>query len=308
MSIRVIKAGALTTVQDRGRIGYQKSGIGTAGAMDPTALAMANRLVGNRAEAACLEMTMAGPVLEFDSFAICALTGADLQPHLGGAPVSNYQAFYVLPGQRLSFGTARSGCRGYLAVQGGIDVPLVMNSRSTDLKSHLGGVEGRALKDGDLLPIGKLIRRKDPSLKKHPEPVFASSVTVRVILGPQADYFSPAGIAAFFQNAFTVTAQSDRMGIRLSGTPVENNGTVDIVSDAITFGSIQIPPSGLPIILMADHQTTGGYAKLATVIHEDLSRLAQVRPGDTVRFVKADLDEVQHKPSFNQFWKGLFQR
>ena len=293
MSLCVIHPGALTTVQDAGRFGYQKSGIGTAGAMDREAYDAANRIAGNREGAACLEMTMLGAALEFDAFAICALTGAEMNARLGGSPVRRYQAFYVLPGQRLTLGAATEGCRGYLAVQGGIDVPIVMNSRSTDLKSRLGGLEGRALKAGDRLPVGAMIRKRDPSLRPYPIPEFQSEVTVRVILGPQEDYFTAAGLETLFRESYRVSEASDRMGIRLEGTPVEAKDGVDIVSDAITFGSVQIPKNGKPIILMADHQTTGGYAKPCTVVSEDLPRLAQLRPGDRVRLERVEIDEIQ---------------
>lgn len=292
MSIKIMQAGALTTIQDKGRFGYQKSGIGQAGAMDQEAYAAANRLAGNLPGAAVLEMTMQGATLKFMDKHLCALTGADMQAKLDGEPQERYQSFTVEAGQTLALGFAQSGLRGYLAIQGGIDVPKVLGSRSTDVKSRLGGLEGRALKSGDELRVGES-DGMPPIYTSLPVPDYPEEVTIRAILGPQDDYFTDKGVATFFDNWYTVTPQSDRMGIRLEGAAIENKAGVDIVSDGITFGSVQVPANGMPIVLMADHQTAGGYAKIATVVSADLPKLAQLKPGQKVKFLKCTVLEAQ---------------
>lgn len=292
MSIKILQAGPLTTIQDKGRFGYQKSGIGQAGVMDQEAYAAANRLAGNLPGVAVLEMTMLGATLQFTEKHICALTGADMQAKLDGVPQERYKSFYVEAGQTLALGFAQSGLRGYFAVQGGIEVPKVLGSRSTDVKSHLGGLEGRALKNGDELEVGES-DNMPPIYKSLPVPEYTDEVGVRAIPGPQDDFFTEKGIETFFNTSYTVTPQSDRMGIRLDGPAIENKSGVDIVSDGITFGSVQIPANGMPIILMADHQTTGGYAKLATIASADLSKLAQIKPGQKIRFIKCTVLEAQ---------------
>lgn len=295
MSIKILQTGALTTIQDKGRFGYQKSGIGQAGAMDQEAYIAANRLAGNLPGVAVLEMTMQGATLQFTDKHLCALTGADMQAKLDGVPQERYKSFTVEAGQTLTLGFAQSGLRGYFAVQGGIDVPKVLGSRSTDVKSRLGGLEGRALKKGDVLEVGES-DGLPPIYTSLPVPDYPDEVAVRAILGPQEDYFTEKGIADFFNTSYTVTPQSDRMGLRLEGAAIENKAGVDIVSDGITFGSVQVPANGMPIVLMADHQTAGGYAKIATVASADLSKLAQVKPGQKVRFIKCTVLEAQLVP------------
>lgn len=292
MGIKIIQAGPLTTVQDKGRFGYQRSGIGQAGAMDQEAYAAANRLAANLPGAAVLEMTMLGATLQFTAKHVCALTGADMQAKLDGVPQERYKSFTVEAGQTLALGFAQKGLRGYFAVQGGIEVPRVLGSRSTDVKSHLGGLEGRALKNGDELEVGEH-DGLPPIYTSLPVPEYPEEVAIRAILGPQDDFFTAKGIATFFNTSYAVTPQSDRMGIRLEGAAIENKAGVDIVSDGITFGSVQIPANGMPIVLMADHQTAGGYAKIATVVSADLPKLAQVKPGQRVRFIQCTVLEAQ---------------
>ena len=291
MSITVISPGPLTTVQDAGRTGYMQYGIGTCGAMDQEAYRAGNALVGNAGGEAMLEATLMGPTLRFDDECLFALTGADMGALLDGAPAPRYRAVRAQAGQVLEVGFARAGCRGYIAVQGGIDVPKVMGSRSTDLKCRAGGVEGRALRRGDVLKAGAAVRPAEG--RAMPAPDYANDITVRVVPGPQYDCFTDAGHAAFLSMPYTLTQDSDRMGMRLDGAPIESVKGVDIVSDGTMFGSIQVPRSGKPIILMADHQTTGGYAKIATVCSQDLPLLAQLRPGGTVRFIAVSVDEAQ---------------
>jgi len=301
MKMEVIRSGPLTTVQDMGRFGWQSSGVGETGAMDREALRIGNILVANKKNAAALELTLGGGAFRFDAPTICALTGADMQATISGAPVPRYRSFIVHSGQTLQLGAASSGCRGYLCVRGGIGVEPVMGSRSTDLKCGIGGHEGRKLRNGDVLPIGNLMRPINPPERQFPIPEYPDRVEVRVVLGPQADAFTEQGIRTLLQETYTVTPKSDRMGLRLQGAAVESRSGTDIVSDGIVFGSIQIPADGCPIILMADHQTTGGYAKAATVISADLPKLAQLRPGDRVSFRSVTVAQAQKR-------KGLLSK
>ena len=292
MSILVKTPGPLTTVQDAGRFGYQSSGIRPSGVMDAAAYEAANALVGNENGEAVLEMTFLGATLEFRTEAWFAATGADMQAKLDGVPIVRYQAIHAAAGQTLSFGMATNGCRGYFAVRGGVDVPMVMGSRSTDMSAKLGGFEGRALKAGDVLPTLSL-GAWAPQGRSYEPPVYESATTVRVVPGPQEEYFTAAGLATFFSAAYEISPNSDRMGIRLDGPEIESCSGTDIVSDGIVFGSIQVPSGGKPILLMADHQTAGGYAKIGTVLSFDLPKLAQARPGDKVRFVRISAEDAQ---------------
>ena len=292
MSVLVKTPGPLTTVQDEGRFFYQSSGIRPSGVMDGAAYEAANALVGNAKGEAVLEMTFLGATLEFQSAAWFALTGADMQAKLDGVPVERYRAVRAEAGQTLAVGMAAVGCRGYLAVRGGFDVPLVMGSRSTDVSAKLGGFEGRALKAGDVLPTLAADDWMPTDLCYEP-PVYESEITVRVVPGPQEEYFTAAGVDTFFSAVYEISPNSDRMGLRLDGPEIESISGTDIVSDGIVFGSIQVTSGGKPIILMADHQTAGGYAKIGTVLSLDLPKLAQARPGDTVRFTRISAEDAQ---------------
>ncbi|MCD8348558.1 MAG: biotin-dependent carboxyltransferase family protein [Lachnospiraceae bacterium] len=296
MAIRVLNPGALTTVQDFGRTGYQALGMPCSGVMDTRAYQAANDLVGNEHGEAVLEFTLFGGVYQFEGDAILALTGADMVPLLDGAACPMNRPFPVKKGQTLMAGTALSGCRSYLALSGGIDVPIVLGSRSTNLKCAIGGFEGRTLKTGDLLPVGiSSVIYEEIADRSAPSYTYPEDLTVRVIGGPQEDLFSDEGLKTFYTNAYTVSQESDRMGCRLTGSAIESRHGTDIVSDAIVFGSIQVTPAGQPIILLADRQTTGGYAKIATVCTADLPALAQVRPGYTVRFQKITVEAAQEQ-------------
>ena len=292
MSILVKTPGPLTTVQDEGRFFHQSSGIRPSGVMDVAAYEAANALVGNENGEAVLEMTFLGATLEFQSAAWFAVTGADMQTKLDGSPVARYCAVHAEAGQTLAFGMATSGCRGYLAVRGGFDVPVVMGSRSTDMSAKLGGFEGRPLKAGDILPTIS-DDGWTPTDLHYDLPVYESAMEVRVIPGPQQEYFTAAGIETFFSTSYEISPDSDRMGLRLDGPEIGSENGTDIVSDGIVFGSIQVTSGGKPIILMADHQTAGGYAKIGTVLSLDLPKLAQARPGDTVRFVRISAEDAQ---------------
>lgn len=295
MSIKVITPGMLSTIQDGGRKGFAAMGFNASGVMDVRSYHIANALVGNFTDEAVIEMTYLGGSFKFLESNYIAITGADMSPKLDGVPVEMYTTVFVKQDETLTFSAAESGMRAYIAVRGGIDVPVIMGSRSTNLKCKLGGLDGRPLKAGDIVPC----RDVYDEFHKHlihsaPKEDFGSDeITVRVLLGPQDDYFTDHGIKTFLNSTYTVTNESDRMGCKLSGEKIEYKNTVDIISDGIVFGSIQIPRTGNPIIMLADRQTTGGYAKIATVISVDLPLLAQARPGTKVHFELIDRQKTE---------------
>ena len=294
--ITVMQPGLLTTVQDQGRWGYQAYGVPVAGAMDRYACRAANILVGNAPEAAALEMTLMGGSFQFTEAVWVAICGADMEATLDGQPLKNWSAFLAPAGSELTFGFAVSGCRSYLAVRGGFEVPLVLGSRSTYTRGRIGGVAGRALRAGDVLQAVALeANAKTPQKRRLPQsciPSYVGEVTLRVLLGPQDDFFTPQGLETFLGSAYLISDEADRMGYRLQGDKIEHKGKADIVSDALCFGAIQVPGHGMPIVMMADRQTTGGYAKIGTVIGPDLALLAQAKPGDTVRFAACSEEEA----------------
>jgi biotin-dependent carboxylase uncharacterized domain len=293
--IVVRRPGLVCTVQDSGRIGFQSSGVAPSGALDLRSLAIANILVGNPAREAGLEMSLLGPELAIATGNVFAVAGADMDARLNGRPLPRCAAFAAQRGDILSFGATRSGCRAYLAAAGGFDLPLVMGSKSTNLKCGIGGFEGRALKAGDELFFAAPAAPLDPAPRSRVEPEdFASDIVeLRVIPGPQDEYFTEAGIATFYGSTYILSDRSDRMGCVLEGPAVEAIAKTDIVSDGIALGSVQIPSEGKPIVMLADRQTTGGYAKIATVISADIGKLAQRRPGDKLRFRRASLGEAR---------------
>jgi antagonist of KipI len=305
--IEVIKPGLFTTVQDLGRWGYQRYGVGIAGALDPFAISAANLLVGNEENAAGLEMTVQGPALKFHRETALAIAGADLDPRLDGQSIPNWACVLAPSGSTLSFGSRKKGVRAYLAVSGGIDVPLVMESRSTYLLGKFGGMEGRALKAKDLLPVGD-----PPSHFRNrvgiffPEeflPPYRRNPTLRVVLGPFDDFFSKEGIESFLSTPYSITAQSDRMGYRLQGTQITRQKKEELITCGLALGTIQVPPNGQPILLLVDRQTIGGYPVIATMIHADLPLVAQSAPGDELRFSAVSPDEGRE--AYIQLWGNL---
>lgn len=295
MEMKILRAGQLTTVQDLGRPGLRAAGVPVSGAMDSFALRIANALVGNPEAAAALEFTLVGPELAFSAPATIAIGGMECE----GIP--SWKPLTVAAGESLNLSRCLHGCRGYLAVAGGIDVPVVLGSRSTYLRAGLGGWAGRALRDGDVLPIGAAVTehagaggpvgpavpngwRIDPRVL----PNYSPTAAVRVLRGGQAEEFGQA----LYGTEFSISPQSDRMGLRLTGRKLERNSTEDLLSVAVAPGSIQVPPDGQPLVLMADAQTIGGYPQVAHVITADLPVLAQLRPGDTVRFLEVSLEEA----------------
>jgi len=291
--IEVVEGGLLTTVQDIGRNGYLRFGVPESGAMDKFSFRAANILVGNTQDAACIEMVIIGPSLKILDNLTISLTGADLTPKINGSSIPLWESIDVLSESILEFGTAINGARCYLAVKGGIDVPVVLGSRSTYLRGGFGGFEGRALKTGDRINI--LSDDTQSVSRRLPEeqvPVYKRHHIIRVIMGPQDDYFTEEGIRSFLGGVYCIKDQSDSMGYRLSGPQIEHKSSADIVSDGVPLGAIQVPGDGQPIILMTDRGPTGGYAKIATVISADIYKLAQAFPGDVVSFQNVTLDDA----------------
>ncbi len=311
MSISVLKPGLLTTVQDLGRFGYQKTGLVVSGALDAVALRTANLLVGNPETAAGLECTLRGPRLRFEADALLALAGAALAATINGQPVPRGRPVAVRAGAVLAFGAAPAPGRAWLAVAGGVAVPPVLGSRATYLRAALGGLDGRALRAGDALPVGewsalsqRLFAQIAPTeaagwaaapwrTEVAPTPRPGAEVVVRALPGPEYARFKPVSQRAFGEEVFTVTTEADRMGCRLSGPALHRDTNTELLSSAVTFGTVQVPAGGQPIVLLADCQTTGGYPRLAQVIAADVGRLAQALPGTRLRFQLVAMAEAQ---------------
>ncbi|MCM3612021.1 biotin-dependent carboxyltransferase family protein [Planococcus sp. MERTA32b] len=293
----IYKSGMQTTVQDLGRTGFQKHGVVASGAMDPYALRMANLLVGNEENAAALEITLMGPSIHFEEEHVISICGGDLTPQLDGKAVKSWRAVTAAKGQTLTFGKPGSGSRCYVAVAGGIAVPEVMGSRSTYMRAELGGYQGRALEAGDQLVVGEA--SADQKSADHdkswfaPSPLYSSNPVIRVIKGRQFEMFSEGSRRHFFTEDFSVNPRSDRMGYRLDGPRLALAEAQEMISEAVAFGSIQVPADGNPIILMADRQTAGGYPKIAEVITVDLPLVSQLKPGDRLRFKEVSIEEAQ---------------
>ncbi len=283
-SLSVITPGLLTTVQDLGRWGYQDRGVPVAGPMDPFAHRLANALAGNARHAATLEITLSGPALTCDDDRVMAVSGASFEIAVDGRPVPWGAAFDVSAGAVLQFGRRLAGARAYLAVAGGIDVPSVLGSRATHLMSAMGGLAGRSLKTGDRLPLGSpggRGRRRSHRMPAAPE---TRPVSLRLLAGPEIDRFAAGTLERLQSAPYVVGGDSDRTGYRLEGPALDYADGRDFISNATPVGSVQVPPSGHPIMLMADRQTAGGYPKVATVITADLGVAGQLAPGDALSF------------------------
>lgn len=287
MEIHVNRAGMYTSVQDRGRRGFRADGVPLSGPMDTFALRLANLLVGNPEDAPGLEFTLLGPELEFTEEALVAGGGGDFEALPRWRPVR------VPPGSALKFTAAREGSRGYLAIAGGLDVPAVLGSASTFIRAGFGGHDGRILRDGDVLRAPTLNRRVSDHWRIDPRilPPYSANPTIRVLRGAQASEFG----RTFFESPYKVTAQSDRMGLRLSGPTLVRHSKVELRSSTVVPGTIQVPPDGQPIVLMADAQTIGGYPQLAHVISVDLPLVAQLRPGDALTFAEVTIEEAHEQ-------------
>jgi len=295
-SFEVINPGLLTTVQDEGRFEHQQSGVCVAGVMDPFAHKVANILCGNaNLNEAVLEASMMGPTLTFNDDAYIAITGADLSPAIDGLPVKTWQSFIIKAGSTLSFGGMVAGARAYIGIYGGMDIPVVMGSKSTYAKAKIGGYEGRPLQKGDSISYSKTYLGGKAPMQLPPNciPAYEKENTLRVVLGPQDDAFTAEGIGTFLSSCYTVSNEADRMGYRLEGGKIQHKDSGDIISDGMIMGAVQIPGQGQPIILMADRQTTGGYTKIAAVIYADLYKVAQAKPGDLMRFSRVSIEEAQ---------------
>jgi len=310
VNITVLKPGMHTLLQDAGRYGYQHSGVPVSGAMDLFSHRVANIVAGNHGDAATLEMTLQGPRLEFADDALISICGADLSPSIDAEPVPEGKAVCIRAGSVLQFGTCRAGCRAYLAINGGFDVPAVMGSRSTYETARLGGLQGRALVKGDILRAGarqtglypglnqELSRARRAfavpkwSVNQHVEKLGRVPQVVRIIPGRHWEAFAAAR-SLLTDSAFRIAPDSNRMGFRLDGPAVRLEKPLELLSEAVSFGTIQVPPGGKPIILMADRQTTGGYPRIAEVASVDLHLLAQLKPGDSLRFELVSLAQAQ---------------
>ena len=295
-TFEILDPGLLTTIQDRGRYGYQRYGVPVSGAMDQFAFRMANLMAGNDQDAAALEVTVGGPKIELHTSTWIAVTGADISPEVDGHPVPMWESLHIEEGSVLEFGDLRDGMRAYIAVRGGIDVPVVMESRSTYLKGRFGGLEGRALQAGDILST--LPSEPDTALPKrlprnYTAPVYGGIHRLRIVMGPQDHAFDSSALSKFQTSRYRVHSDSDRMGYMLDGPKIEHIEGADIVSDGNPNGAVQIHGDGIPRILLSDRGTTGGYTKIATVISVDLSRLAQALPGQSVSFRQVTVEEAQ---------------
>jgi antagonist of KipI len=301
--IRIEKPGLMTTLQDCGRPGRQHLGVTPGGAMDAYSAAVANALVGNAPDAAVMEITLHGPRLRFAFGAWLAVAGADMSPELDGVPLPAWRPVWAPAGARLRFGAARLGCRAYLAVDGGFAVPTVLNGRGADHRAGFGGFEGRPLRTGDRLEHfeGSLPAPENPRRMCAPNWSVAwsqalaleCSARLRLIPGPAWEALPPEGRRALAEEAYRISASSDRMGLRLEGPPLSLPGQAEKLSAGVAFGTLQLPPGGRPILLGADRQTTGGYPILGVTASVDLPRLAQLRPGDPVRFEPVAVEKAQ---------------
>jgi len=295
MTITVLKPGLLTTIQDLGRHGHMAIGVGRAGPMDATSHRLANALVGNDPSAASLEASLLGPRLRFDADACIALTGAPFPARLDGVSLPMWRAHPVAAGQVLDMGAARRGARACLAVAGGFATHAVLGSRATDIHAHLGPFGGRPLATGDELPIAAMRRRNAASWSLDPRPWFDPDPErpIRLIPGTHSDHLDAASRSALFNTGFRITADSNRTGFRLDGPRLALSAPLETVSEPVTFGTLQLPPGGQPIVLMAEHPTTGGYPRIGQVAAVDLPRLAQRPPGARVCFQSIGHDEAE---------------
>ncbi len=294
----ILHPGFLTTIQDRGRYGFQKYGVLTNGAMDPFALRVANILVGNEPDEAAMEITLQGPSIEFTEDVNLAVCGASLSPTLNEQPFPEWRRVFAKSGSHLSFGKSLAGCRAYLAVHGGFDVPIVMGSKSTYLRAGFGGFSGRALQKGDTINVCTLSFGQQSKRNWYVNPAifpsYSSHPIARVVRGPDFERFATESGQHFLSRSFLISPQSDRMGYRLNGPTLKLTEWPDKLSSAVTLGTIQLPSDGNPIILMADRQTMGGYPCIAQVIGVDIPVLAQLKPGDKLRFQEISLEEAQN--------------
>lgn len=307
MDVEILHAGMFTTVQDLGRFHYQQYGVPVGGAMDKNALRMINMLVGNEENEAGLEITIMGPKLLIKKTTLLAIGGADMEPLLNGERIPLWRPILAEEGSMLCLGKAKSGCRAYVTFAGGINIDRTMGSKSTYIRAALGGIEGRMLKKGDYFQIGtgaevgsRFIRnlQEEERIKtkwaicNNTLPKYKKQPILRVITDFEYDQFTEESIKSFFSKEYKVSNYADRMGYRLDGDVLNRVEEIEILSSPVTFGTIQVPNGGQPIILMADRQTTGGYPRIGNVVSVDLPLLAQLKPGDYVTFEKITMEEA----------------
>ena len=312
MSVTVVKPGLLTTIQDEGRKGYEKFGIVVSGAMDIFSLNLANILVGNNINEACLEATVLGPELKISENTLIAITGGDLLPTINGVSVENNKPIFIKTESILSFKGLKKGCRAYIAFAGGFLIPKVLESKSTYIRGKIGGFNGRALIKGDIIKIGKktnlsekiinsLLKYKEKSgfieamwFVKNPFDYTTKNQVIRVFQDMQYNLADEESLNNFFNKSYTVTSKSDRMGYRLEGSKIKFKEKIEMISGGVSLGTIQVPPDGNPIILLADRQTAGGYPKFVHVIKADIPLLAQLPPNSTIKFKKVSIYEGEN--------------
>ncbi len=307
MTVKVLHPGLLTTIQDLGRYGSQKYGVIVSGAMDSYSLRIANLLVGNDEGEGALEITLFGTTLQFERDLLIAITGGDLLTTIDGEVAPTWRPILMRKGSVLQFKSAIKGCRAYVAFAGGIAIPKVMESKSTYLRAGIGGFQGRALQKGDTLECGEISNlgqsfvQQLEQMKSH----FTWAVnynalinlqptqTIRILKGTEYDRFDEKSQQTLVSEPYTITTQADRMGYRLEGPVLSLAEPFELLSESVTYGTIQVPPNGQPIILMADRQTTGGYPKISQIISADLSSLAQLQPTSTIHFKGLSHEEAE---------------
>jgi antagonist of KipI len=302
MSVTILRAGPLTTVQDLGRNGFRGIGVGASGALDGFAARIANLLVGNGEAAALIEVTLGMFRVRFNDARLIAWCGGAFEARIGGERIPAGHSVSVSAGEELALDHANPGCRAWLAISGGIDLPSILGSRSTDLRASFGGMDGRSLRAGDEFPLGAIPARATAfsralatsrvghwSAPANWTSTAVSRAVLRVIRGADWNRFEENAQKALFGENFSATAEADRMGVRFDGPELNRSDAGDLISEAVTPGTVQIPPNGKPILLLGDCQTIGGYPKIAHVISSDLSIAAQLRPGDQLRFSEVSL-------------------
>lgn len=291
MSLIVLKPGLQSTIQDLGRYNYSHFGISASGAADPLSLKIGNLIVGNKESASAIEMTIIGGEFQFDSECYIAISGSDFEASLDNNYITNQKAIDVKKGQILSFGQAKTGARAYLCIQGGIDVDNYLSSKSTHILSGIGGYLGQPISKGDILSFGINKNSIKPIIFRQLLDMNTSKI--RIISGLQSNFFDDKAWSSFISNPFTVSNSSNRMGIRLDGNKILSNIESEIITEGVPLGAIQVPGSGDPIISFVEHQTTGGYPKIANVIIADIHKVGQLKPGDKFQFNLVSKEEAE---------------
>lgn len=307
MTVKVLHPGLLTTIQDLGRYGSQKYGVIVGGAMDSYSLRAANLLVGNKENEGALEITLFGTALLFEADWVIAITGGDLQAVIDDKKAATWRPILVRKGSILQFKSAINGCRAYVAFAGGIAVPEIMGSKSTYLRAGIGGYKGRALKKEDVIEFAEMNELSQSIFAKlekvECDPTWSvnftklvnlqQAQTIRVIRGSEFDRFDENSKRSLFQKSFRLTTQADRMGYRIEGPQLSLERKFELLSEGVTFGTIQVPPNGNPIVLMVDRQTTGGYPKIGQIISADLSSMGQLQPNAVIHFKEISHEEAE---------------